>query len=159
MADLNPRRVLVVDDEENVCKALRRTLRREGYQVEVMTDPTGVLDFMAHNPIDAFLSDHLMPNMTGMELLGNVRTRFPDCLRVMLTGHADMQTAIDAINHGEIYRFITKPWDDTELKVMLFNGFEKLDLERENRSLLSMVRRQAEQFRTLEQQFPGISPW
>jgi FixJ family two-component response regulator len=75
----------------------------------------------------------------------------------MLTGHADMQTAIDAINHGEIYRFITKPWDDTELKVMLFNGFEKLDLERENRSLLSMVRRQAEQIRTLEQQFPGIS--
>jgi FixJ family two-component response regulator len=58
----------------------------------------------------------------------------------MLTGQADMQTAIDAINHGEIYRFLTKPWDDVELKVCLTLGFEKLDLEREHRALLARAR-------------------
>jgi DNA-binding NtrC family response regulator len=75
---------------------------------------------------------------------------------MMLTGHADMQTAIDAINHGEIYRFLTKPWDDTELKVTLFLAFEQLDLERENRRLLAMVRRQHNVIKSLEKDHPGI---
>ena len=66
----------------------------------------------------------------------------PDTMRLMLTGHADMQTAIDAINQGEIYRFLTKPWDDTELKVMLHLALERLDLERENRRLMAMVSEQ-----------------
>jgi FixJ family two-component response regulator len=78
-------------------------------------------------------------------------------MRLMLTGHADMQTAIDAINQGNIYRFLTKPWDDTELKVTLFLAFEQLDLERENRRLLAMVRRQYDLLKTLETDNPGIS--
>ncbi len=74
----------------------------------------------------------------------------------MLTGHADMQTAIDAINQGNIYRFLTKPWDDTELKVTLFLAFEQLDLERENRRLLAMVRRQFDLIKRLEVEHPNI---
>jgi DNA-binding NtrC family response regulator len=97
-----------------------------------------------------------MPNMTGLDFLKLVRTRHPDTVRMMLTGHADMQTAIDAINHGEIYRFLTKPWDDTELKVTLFLAFEQLDLERENRRLLAMVRRQHNVIKSLEKDHPGI---
>ena len=102
------------------------------------------------------ISDHLMPNMTGLEFLKIVRERFPDMVRLMLTGHADMQTAIDAINQGNIYRFLTKPWDDTELKVTLFLAFEQLDLERENRKLLSMVRRQYDVIKSLEREHPGL---
>jgi len=91
------------------------------------------------------------------EFLKLVRNRYSDVMRIMLTGHADMQTAIDAINQGNIYRFLTKPWDDTELKVTLFLAFEQLDLERENRRLLAMVRRQYDLLKSLEAENPGIS--
>jgi DNA-binding NtrC family response regulator len=106
--------------------------------------------------VDLVLSDHLMPEMTGLEFLKLVRDRHPDSVRLMLTGHADMQTAIDAINHGEIYRFLTKPWDDTEIKVTLHLAFEQLDLERENRRLLATVRRQQGLLERIEREHPAL---
>jgi two-component system, probable response regulator PhcQ len=151
------RRILVVDDEENVCKALRRTLKREGYDVTAVTSPAEALELLKKERFDLVMSDHLMPNMTGLEFLKLVHDRYPDSVRIMLTGHADIETAIAAINQGEIYRFLTKPWDDAELKVTLFLAFERLDLERENRKLLATVRRQNDLIKSLEQQYPGIS--
>lgn len=151
-----PRRVLIVDDEENVCRALRRTLRKEGYELFFASQPSEGLELLKTVAVDLVLSDHLMPNMTGLEFLKIVHDRHPDCLRIMLTGHADMQTAIDAINQGEIYRFLTKPWDDTELKVTLHLAFEQLDLQRENRRLLATVRRQSDLIKNLEREHPGI---
>ena len=152
-----PRRVLIVDDEENVLNALRRSLRKEGYQLFLSSRPPEALELMRSQPVDLVLSDHLMPEMTGLEFLKAVRNRHPDTVRLMLTGHADMQTAIDAINLGEIYRFLTKPWDDTELKVTLHLAFERLDLERENRRLLTLVRRQQNLLQTIEAEHPGIT--
>jgi two-component system probable response regulator PhcQ len=152
----HPRRILIVDDEENVCHALRRSLRKEGYELFFGHEPAEGLALLKTQPCDMVISDHLMPNMTGLEFLKIVRDRHPDMMRLMLTGHADMQTAIDAINQGSIYRFLTKPWDDTELKVTLFLAFEQLDLERENRRLLAMVRRQYDVIKQLEVEHPGI---
>ena len=156
MPPASPRRLLIVDDEENVCRALRRTLRKEGYELFFASQPSEALALLKTTTVDVVISDHLMPNMTGLEFLKIVHDRHPDSLRIMLTGHADMQTAIDAINQGEIYRFLTKPWDDTELKVTLHLAFEQLELERENRKLLAMVRRQHDLIKTLETQYPGI---
>ncbi len=153
----NERIILVVDDEDNICRALRWTLRREGYHVITANDPARALELLKVTKVDMVISDHLMPDMTGLELLKTVRTRHPDCVRIMLTGHADMQTAIKAINHGEIYRFLSKPWDDTELKVTLHLAFEELDLERENRRILAAARRQYDLLQVLEQGFPGIA--
>ncbi|HZN91804.1 MAG TPA: response regulator [Myxococcales bacterium] len=150
------RKLLIVDDEEYVCNALRRSLQREGYEVDVAHHPAEALQKLLGGPFDLVISDHLMPNMTGLELLKLVRTRHPDCMRLMLTGHADMQTAIDAINHGEIYRFLTKPWDDAELKMTVHLALEQLDLDRENRRLLAMARQHEEMFRSMERQHPGI---
>ena len=155
MAD-QPRRILIVDDEENVCHALRRSLRKEGYELFFGHEPAEGLEVLKKQPVDMVISDHLMPNMTGLEFLKIVRDRWPDVMRLMLTGHADMQTAIDAINQGNIYRFLTKPWDDTELKVTLFLAFEQQDLERENRRLLAMVRRQYDVIKKLEVDHPGL---
>jgi two-component system probable response regulator PhcQ len=152
-----PRKILVVDDEQNVVNALRRTLRREGYEIFTATAPAEALAMLPTLQADLVISDHLMPNMTGLDFLKRVRTRFPDAMRIMLTGHADMQTAIEAINQGEIYRFLTKPWDDSELKVVLHLAFEQLDLERENRRLLALVRAQGEVLAGLETRHPGIS--
>ena len=150
------RKILIVDDEENVRNALRRSLRKEGYELFFAADPTEALELLAKQPVDLVLSDHLMPNMTGLELLKVVRDRYPNCMRMILTGHADMQTAIDAINHGEIYRFLTKPWDDIDLKVTLHLAFEQLDLERENRRLLAVVRQHQMLLDRIEKEHPGI---
>ena len=151
-----PRRILVVDDEVNICNALRRSLRKEGYEILVANEPAEGLKILKTEKVDLILSDHLMPNMTGLEFLTRVRDRFPDTLRILLTGHADMETAIRSINDGNVYRFLTKPWDDVELKVTLYLAFEHLDLEREHRRLLATVRRQSDLLKDLEVQFPGI---
>jgi len=135
---------------------MRRSLRKEGYELYFAEGPHEALKIMAETPIDLVLSDHMMPQMSGMEFLTLVHDRYPDTMRLMLTGHADMETAIRAINQGEIYRFLTKPWDDTELKVTLFMAFERQDLERENRRLLATVRRQQMFIVSLEKEHPGI---
>jgi len=149
-------RILVVDDEDYVRNAIRRSLRKEGYELFFACEPSEGLTVLRENKIDLVISDHLMPNMTGLEFLKIVHDRHPDCMRIMLTGHADMQTAIDAINQGEIYRFLTKPWDDTELKVTIHLAFEQLELMRENRRLLAAVRRQYDLIKSLEREYPGI---
>ncbi len=149
------RSIMLVDDEENICRSLRRTLKQEGYHVAIASEPAEALELLKQSPADMVISDHLMPNMTGLELLKIVRTRYPDCVRIMLTGHADMQTAIKAINQGEIYRFLTKPWDNTELKVTIHLAFEELDLARENRRILAAARRQYDLLKLSEH--PGIS--
>ena len=136
-----PRRILVVDDEEGVTRALQRALRREGYQVTACNDPREALALLKTQAFDVVLSDHLMPGMTGLELTKLVRDRYPDMLRMMLTGQPDTDLLIQAINHGEVYRFVTKPWDDLELKVTLSFAFEHLEAQREQRRVGAMVRR------------------
>jgi len=140
MSEVTVRRILIVDDEEHVCSALRRSLKGSNYEIHTSTDPREALELLKVYKFDLVLSDQLMPHMSGLQFLKLVRDRHPDCIRMMLTGHSDMQTAIDAINHGDIYRFLTKPWDNTELKVTLHLAFEKLDLERENRKMMAVMR-------------------
>lgn len=134
------RRILLVDDEEFVRSAIRRALRREPYEIEEAADAGQALELLSRSRFDLILADHLMPGMKGLELLSIARDRWPDTIRVILTGHADTAMAIDAINHGEIYRFLTKPWDDLQLRITLFNAFERLDAERERRRLLAEAR-------------------
>ena len=151
------RRILVVDDEEGVTNALRRSLRREGYTIATCNDPKAALQMLKLETYDVLISDHLMPGMTGTELTKICRDRYPDMMRLMLTGQPDTQMMIKAINEGEVYRFITKPWDDVELKVTLWMAFEQLDLVRDNRRLLAMVRQQQSLIEKLEHDNPGIS--
>lgn len=127
-----PRRILIVDDEENVCNALCRSLRKEGYELFVAHEPLTGLEILGRIPVDLIISDHLMPKMTGLEFLKLVRERYPDCIRIMLTGHVDNQTAIDAINQGQVSRFLTKPWDVAELRTIIRRAFEQLDFQREH---------------------------
>lgn len=154
---MGTRTLLLVDDEENVRNALRRSLRKENYIVHTAAGPHEGLDLLKQHAIDVVISDHLMPKMTGLEFLRLVHDRHPDVGRIMLTGHADMETAIKAINEGEIYRFLQKPWDDVEMKVVVHLALEHVELERENRKLLAAVRRQAEFIHDLEGKYPGIS--
>ncbi len=86
-----------------------------------------------------------------------VKDRYPDIIRIMLTGHAGLDTTMKAVNRGEIYRFFTKPWNDYEIKLAIRSALEKYDLEQENRRLLSTVRRQAVELSLLARQYPGIT--
>jgi len=149
------RSILVVDDDDMVRAALVRTLHSAGYQVRDAASAQQALEMLKESRSDVVLSDHLMPDMTGLELLMRVRDRYPDCLRIIITGHAEMKVAIDAINQGEVYRFITKPWDNTELKVMLHVAFEYLELQREHRLLLAMVRTQSPLTKALKEHVRG----
>jgi DNA-binding NtrC family response regulator len=157
MSQTKQRLIFVVDDEENILKALKRSLRSDAFEVMTIRRPADALAALkAHRP-DVVLSDHLMAEMTGLEFLKVVRNRAPDTCRIMLTGHAEMEVAIEAINEGEIYRFLVKPWDDLDLQLALTMGLERLDLERENRRLASMVRVQQIMFEALEKEHPGAS--
>jgi adenylate cyclase len=96
--------------------------------------------------------------MLGLDFLKLVRTRYPDCLRILLTAYAEVKTALDAINHGEIYRFLHKPWDEDELLVTLHLAFEQVELRRENRKLLSFLRQQPELLERYQQEQQADAP-
>ena len=149
--------LLIVDDEEFVRNALVRALRGEEFEIRSVDGARAAWDALAEKPADIVLSDYKMPRMSGLEFLQKVREEYPDTIRIMLTGHADVDTVIGAVNGSEIYRFLTKPWDDEELKLMLRLAAAHLDSMREGRKLLEIVRKQAELLRRVERANPGIT--
>ncbi len=149
--------ILIVDDEEGVRNALRRVLRKENYQLSFASSADEALAFLNDQHPDVILSDHLMPGMTGLEMLKLCRLKFPDIGRVVLTGQAEMETVIQAINDGEVFRFLTKPWDDDAVKLTLHMALEHVRTEREQAQLLKQFAGQARQMRSLETEHPGIS--
>ncbi|OGW61284.1 MAG: hypothetical protein A2Y48_02485 [Nitrospirae bacterium RIFCSPLOW2_12_42_9] len=134
--------ILLVDDEENILNALNRVLRREGFRIVTATSGNQALLTMDKEKITLILSDCRMPGMDGIALLAEVRKRTPDTIRMMLTGYADMETSMAAINRGEVYRFITKPWNDDELKLIIKDGIHQYELVQENRYLHELTQKQ-----------------
>ena len=108
--------VLFVDDEVNILKALQRLLRSEDMTVLAASRGQEALDLLESTPAQVVISDQRMPEMSGVDLLSQVRERWPDVVRMMLTGYTEIDVAVEAINRGEIYRLITKPWNDDELR-------------------------------------------
>ncbi|MBW2422854.1 MAG: response regulator [Deltaproteobacteria bacterium] len=134
--------VLFVDDEVNILKALQRLLRSEPFEVLVASDPTEAFQLVERAQPQVIVSDQRMPEMTGVDFLAAVRDRHNDVVRMMLTGYTDMTIAVEAINRGEIYRLITKPWNDEELKATLRQAFDHHDLKAEIKRLNQVTREQ-----------------
>ena len=111
--------LLLVDDEENILKSLRRLLRHEPYEILIANDAEQALQLLNQKSVDLVISDARMPGMDGATLLTEVQQRWPECVRILLTGQADLSTTIKAINQGRIYRYISKPWDDEELRLTI----------------------------------------
>lgn len=128
--ETNPVRVLFLDDEVSVVNALRRSLRREGYAVFTATSPDDALRIIGAEKIDVVVSDHLMPEMTGIEFFALASRLHHQVVRIMLTGQADVEMAIRAINDGQVNRFLTKPWDDAELKRVLRHAAREIETKR-----------------------------
>jgi DNA-binding NtrC family response regulator len=103
-------RILIVDDEEIVMVALRETLARAGYQVSTASNPLPALELLKEETFAVIITDQQMPRMTGLEFLAQVKQIQPDATRILITAVLSLDTVIEAINKGEIYRFIVNPW-------------------------------------------------
>ncbi len=134
--------VLFVDDEVNILRAVQRLMRNESCQVVTASRGAEALEVLEKQPIQVIVTDQRMPEMSGVDLLSAIRERHPDMVRMMLTGYTEMNVAVDAINRGEIYRLITKPWNDEELKATLRQAFDHHDLKNEIRRLNQVTREQ-----------------
>jgi DNA-binding NtrC family response regulator len=149
--------ILLVDDEPNVISALERALLDEPYILHSAESGEKGLELLSQTRVKVIVSDERMPGMGGAEFLSRVKELYPQVVRIMLTGQASIESTMKAVNKGEIYRFLIKPWDDMELILSLRSAVEKYDMEEENRRLLRTVKRQSREIKMLEERFPGIS--
>ncbi len=134
--------LLFVDDEENVLNALRRIFLDENYTILTATSGQKALDILSQQPVQLIISDHRMPGMSGAELLKTVREKYHDTIRIMLTGHADVNSIMGAVKEGAVYKFITKPWNDEDLRLTVSLALQQYVLMHENRNLKELARQQ-----------------
>jgi len=149
--------VLFVDDEQALLDSVRNTLRKEPYEIVTACSASEGLRTLHERRIDVVVSDERMPGVTGTDFLAFVRQRYRDTVRIMLTGQASLDAAIQAINEGEVYRFLTKPCSPLQLAQTLRDALLWIDLKREGSRLLAAVRRRRELMQALEQEHPGIT--
>lgn len=135
MAENGQAHVMIVDDEDMVITSIRAFLQLETeYAVHGFTSPEEAAAHLRSNPVDVVVSDYLMPRMNGIQLLAKAREYQPEAARVLLTGHADKQSAIQAINDVGLYQYLEKPWDNSQLLLVIRSGIERTQLFRSLRS-------------------------
>lgn len=141
--------LLLVDDEVNILSALRRLFRPQGYTIHTAESGAAGLAILEAEPIDLVISDMRMPHMSGAEFLAQVAERWPVVTRILLTGHADLSSTVDAINRGHIYGYFSKPWEDNEIRLAVQHAIEQKRLREERDDLLQLTHRQNEELREL----------
>jgi response regulator RpfG family c-di-GMP phosphodiesterase len=129
--------IMTVDDEDAITKALQRLFRKENYHILTASSAQEGLDLLKNSekPVSLIISDQRMPGMTGSQFLEQTKNIFPNAIRFLLTGYADLDAVVDAINNGGIHRYLSKPWNDEDLKIQVRQSLEQYELERENKRL------------------------
>jgi DNA-binding NtrC family response regulator len=149
--------IVCVDDDPDILASVARTLRRDPLDVRTTMDPDEALGWIAEQPIAVLVSDYEMPQMTGGQLTGKAKRIRPETVRILLTGKRTLETALDGINQGEIFRFIPKPFDNDGLRRDVAAAVDR------NRELLALAgdrqrRQRGERLRgELETEYPGIT--
>ncbi len=139
--------LLFVDDEADILSALKRLFKPFGYHILTAESAAQGLEIMARVAVDLVVCDMRMPEMNGAQFLEKVRGKWPETVRILLTGYADIGTTIDAINKGEIYRYISKPWEDNDIALVIKHALQQKVLEREKLRLEELTQRQNEELR------------
>ena len=147
--------VLFVDDEPEVTNALKRTLRKEPYHVMTATSADEALETLKNEKVDVVVSDEQMPGMSGAQFLSIVKQKYPSTIRMILTGHDNLRSAITAINEGRIYRFLTKPCNDMVLVIAIRQALEQKELMEKAYQLLQASKRQANIIEKMKQEHSG----
>ena len=143
--------LLFVDDDPNVLKALRRLFHHENYLVYLASGGIEGLEILRRHAVDLIISDMRMPEMSGAEFLTHALEQWPETVRILLTGYADLQSTIDAINKGRIFSYCNKPWNDEELKLLVRNALEQKRLREERDRLSTVIRQQNDQLKALNE--------
>ncbi|WP_186756258.1 response regulator [Echinicola salinicaeni] len=144
-------RILYVDDEENNLQAFKATFRRE-YKVHLAISAEEGREILKSKEIDLIITDQRMPEETGVEFLESIIPLYPDPIRILLTGYTDIQAVIDAINKGQVYHYLTKPWEEDYMKTVIKNAYEVFSLRKENKKLTDDLIKANEQLEFLLRQ-------
>jgi DNA-binding NtrC family response regulator len=126
MAETNKHSILLVDDEPEILFSLRGLLRRD-FEIHTAESGSAAIEVLKQHVIHVIMTDQRMPDMTGVQLLHRVSGEYPQAIRIVFTGYADIKAVIDAVNEGHIYRYITKPWDPDELLSVLRQACAEFD--------------------------------
>lgn len=143
--------ILCVDDDTSILNALKRLLRKEEYRLFFANSTAEGLSLLEKENIHLILCDQRMPGMSGTEFLAIVREKYPDIIRIVLTGYTDVDTITESINKGHIYKFILKPWDDQNLRLEIRHGLEQYDLVQSNKMLHETIIRKNEELKTINE--------
>src|SRR2546423_6776797 len=135
MAQRAKHTLLVVDDEPDLVQSVKDLLRFD-YRVLITTRATEGLEIMEREKVHIVMTDQRMPEMTGVEFLKHLRDSHPETIRLLFTAYADLNAVTDAINQGNVYRYISKPWEPEELKTVLRQAVDYYDLQEERRHLI-----------------------
>jgi len=149
--------ILIVDDEPTITAVLRDALSREPYVILSAGCAEEALPILDRKEVDVVISDEKMPGMSGTEFLAVVRKKYPDSIRIILTGHASLESAVRAINEGEIYRFFTKPCNVLDIVLTVRKALQRCDFRKESQRLLRLQEHQFAMIKNLERQYPGIT--
>ena len=142
--------ILYVDDEENNLFSFKAAFRRDYNILTAISGEEGI-ELLRNNPVNLIITDQRMPGMTGIEFLENVIPEYPDVIRMILTGFSDVEAIINAINTGRVYRYITKPWDENELRMTIENARQLWNLQQKNKELMHNLQQKVkDQERTLQ---------
>ena len=150
------RTLLLVDDEEHVLASLKRLLRRDGYAIVTANGAAEGLQRLAEGEVDVILSDQRMPGMTGVEFLRRAKALYPHTMRMVLSGYTELQSILDAVNEGAIYKFLTKPWDDARLREHVAEAFRQKAMADENRRLARQVEAANADYQALNQRLESL---
>ncbi len=143
--------VLCVDDEINILSAMKRLLRKEDFRLLTCSSGEEALTVMSENDIHVVISDQRMPKMNGTEFLKLVKEKYPDVIRIILTGYTDVDSITESINQGHVYKFFLKPWNDQNLKLEIRQALEQYDLVKSNEELHKKILKQNEDLRTMNE--------
>lgn len=149
--------ILVVDDEPSVRRSLCRLFARERYRVLEAEGVRDAIKMMAAGQVDLVITDYAMPDGTGLDLLMTLKQRYPHVVRMIITGKADLDTVVAAINEGHVYRFVLKPWDNEDLCLSVRLALDQARLLSKNRRLVGRLEEQETLLRSLAKQYPGIT--
>lgn len=148
--------ILCVDDEENILHALRRLLRKEGYNLLTSSSGSEALALLKENDIQVVICDQRMPQLSGIDFLSQVRELSPETLRIVLTGYTGIDTISEAINQGQIYKFLLKPWNDQNLKIEIKKAIDQYELIQANKKLHRKIFEQNEKLKSINENLGEI---
>lgn len=134
------RTLLLVDDEPNILASLKRLLRRDAYHILTANSGQEGLDVLASNAVDVIVSDQRMPGMLGADFLRKAKLLCPQTIRIMLSGYTELQAVTDAVNEGAIFKFLTKPWEDLQLREHIAEAFRLKGIDDDNVRLNAQLR-------------------